>query len=97
MEDEVKKLEGILGFKMPNDYKKFLIENNQRIFKLLKYRAGGTRLTSYVKNFFYLRGDEDINLFNVFQQHKHELVKGLFPIANDPRDDLIVIDRKSVV
>ena len=44
-----------------------------------------------MKNFFYLRGDEDINLFNVFQQHKHELVKGLFPIANDPRDDLIVM------
>lgn len=91
MEEQIKQFENLIGGILPDDYKEFLINNNNREFKPLKYSACGTRLSSYVMQFYYVSNEMENNLFNVFKKYKNELLTGIIPIASTPISDLVVM------
>lgn len=96
MEERIKEFEELIGASLPEDYKKFLLEDVNDTYKRGMYvyenmDGQSRKITTILKNFLTLEKDEEINLFNVFSEHKHELPKGVVPIATNVGIDYAVI------
>ena len=91
MDEEIKQFESLIEYTLPDEYKEFLINNNNKEFKPLLYSANGNRLTSYVMQWYYPSDVLEKNLFSAFEKYKNELLKGIIPIASTPNIDLVVM------
>lgn len=96
MEERIKEFEELIGQKLPEDYKKFLIKDVNEIYKRGMYvyenmDGQSRKIKAILKNFLTLDKDQEINLFNIFSEHKHELPKGVVPIATHVTIDYTVI------
>ena len=94
--ETIKEFEELIGASLPEDYKKFLIKDVNDTYKRGMYvyenmDGQSRKIIAILKKFLTLEKNEEINLFNVFSEHKHELPKGVVPIATNATIDYTVI------
>ncbi|MGL5125912.1 MAG: SMI1/KNR4 family protein [Fusobacteriaceae bacterium] len=92
-EKTIQEFENIIKIKLPNDYIKFINENNgaRPKLKLFKTKAGKEHI---IKTFLSFNHDDIENIFSVNDWLKKELEDEYFAIASDPAGNYIVYNKE---
>ncbi len=93
-EQSIARLESELGFPLPDDYRRFLVDFNggrpEPSGFLFETSEGSS--DSAIRYFFTLDNDEYYGILENLRDYKDRIPEGLMPIACDPFGNLVLID-----